>query len=143
MIYKYGCEYCNKTHIDRNDIFECYICGKEICYECAKHIEPRDDGNEDWLICEKCESGEMQAKYPEDFWDNSDGVDIKENEIIRYLNDAKEQLKNSPFECDFHFTATGNTMVMGMKFEDEYKFCVFKNYKSIDVDKEDINKVKF
>lgn len=138
---KYMCDGCNTMHNDKNDIYECYLCDKEICEVCSECI---DDDHREFQTCKHCaEKGETYI-YPDDFYQFGDGVKLTDDEIKGFLFDVKNVLTRDKREWGVHqVVATGDTLVFGIKYEDEYVFYVCKNYQELSVAKEDIDKVEF
>lgn len=66
--------------------------------------------------------------YPEDFYDYSDGKDIKNEIINEYIEQGRADLENADVG-EFWYTACGNALVMIVKYEDEYIYIVTKNYR--------------
>lgn len=68
-----------------------------------------------------------------DFYNFANGAKVEESESIRWLNEVKETLIKSNSDSDFSFMGSGNTIVIGLKFESgEYEFIVADRYKSLD-----------
>lgn len=86
----------------------------------------------------------MNNTYPSKFYDFRNGVKVKDYEIKQWL----EEIKNDLIEADIgnhSFRASGNTFVIGFKYEDEYSFIVCDSYKELSLytSETDINRFKF
>lgn len=54
-------------------------------------------------------------KYPKDFYDFSNGVDVDDKTINKWIKRCVEELEKEP-ECNYYYISSGNTLV-----------CVFRN----------------
>jgi hypothetical protein len=135
---RYICENCNATHSTKDTIYKCIECDKECCSTC--------EANESDILayCKECVSNNNNYSYPDKFYDFSKSVKISDNNIKEWLEEVKNDLVNNEREWGvYSYTESGNIFILGVKYEDEYVFRVFKNYKEISIDKEDIGKVRF
>lgn len=110
------CEYCNEAYlVDKEDIkvavwgfegFECPECGRFVTVSDKRTIPPT---------------------YPTTFMSHEDAVHISDEEINKFVEKTATVLKSlSPGE--FSITGTGDTMVFGLKFEDEENIYVCRDY---------------
>jgi hypothetical protein len=135
---RYICENCNATHSTGDTIYKCIECDKECCSKC--------EANESDILayCKECGNQKNDYSYPDKFYDFSKGKDIYDDKIKAWLEEVKNDLINNDKEWGvYSYTGSGNVFILGVKYEDEYVFRVFKNYKEITIDKEDIGKVRF
>lgn len=77
-------------------------------------------------------------RYPEDFFNYSNGIDVDEMTIIKWLNENKEYLLKSKDNLDISYVASGNAIVIGIKDEDGYEFIVCKDYKAFNIGKDEV-----
>ena len=119
---------------------------KTICDECGAELEYEEvdtyigalGGRE--LICPLCNEkifiedidgidlNSHNIEFPIHFIAPSDNaVDIEDEKIQEYVRKCLEKVENDP-ECEFYITGTGNTVVIALKFEDEYDVYVTKRY---------------
>lgn len=110
------CEYCNETYlVDKEDIkagvwgfegFECPECGHFVTASDKRTILPT---------------------YPTTFMFHEDAVHISDEEIDGFVNKVATTLKTlAPGE--FTIAGTGDTLVFGLKFEDEENIYVCRDY---------------
>lgn len=88
------------------------------------------------VYCPQC-SGVIETKrikpftFPDSFYQygvSEDAVKISNEKIQEYINIVKRELEQECEVGEYSFTGTGDTMVFGFKFEDEYVIYVAKNY---------------
>ena len=65
--------------------------------------------------------------YPDGFFDFSDGVDISDVQINQWLEEARTNLEYAD-AGEFAYICSGNTLVIVLKHEDEYRYVVTKAY---------------
>lgn len=63
--------------------------------------------------------------YPEDFYDSSNGVDISNEEINRWIQECIQAINEGE---ESYFISSGNTKVSAFKLEDGYEVNVSKGY---------------
>ena len=111
---------------------KCPACGCTIEYT-EEDLEDLDHGT--GFYCPDCgeeiyhERFELH-KFPRAFYRfgvNNGAVAISDETIQMYINDVARVLKNANVG-EFTCTGTGDTMVIGLKFEDEDHIIVAKNY---------------
>ena len=133
----YICESCESKQKVAYDISKCEECGKEICMSCSNSLR----------ICDECSGVSDHYTYPDGFYKfgQSEGAKpLNDDEIRKYLEQVRESLADSNKEYgDFSLIATGDSVIIGLKYYDEYQFIVAKNYEDLSIDKEEINKFKF
>lgn len=67
----------------------------------------------------------FKGKY---FDDNSNAVHVDDKDVQRMIDEVVEKLVESKEESDFRFQATGDTLVAGLKCEEEIEIMVTQNY---------------
>lgn len=68
-----------------------------------------------------------QIKYKGDcFYSFKNGVDVEDTEVQKMIDDAINGLIED--KLDHYMSATGNTIVIGMRYEDEVQIVVSKDY---------------
>lgn len=112
----------------------CPHCQYTISY--TKDEVERVDDEHMGVYCPQC-GGVIETKrikpftFPDSFYQygvSEDAVEINNEKIQEYINIVRRELEQ---ECEvggYSFTGSGDTMVFGFKFEDEYVIYVAKNY---------------
>lgn len=111
------CDHCNTIFLyDDTDItygeygtkgFTCPDCGEWIAVDWDRHLPPT---------------------YPTTFSHNN-GVPLSDEEINKYVQEVVNALKDKEMKAgEFATVGCGDTMVIGLKFEDEEDIYVLKNY---------------
>lgn len=85
----------------------------------------------------------MNNTYPKNFYHFSNGEEISDSKIRKWLEEVKNDLVNEVSE--YSIRSSGGTMVIGVKGESDYTFFVCKNYQEYSVfnNENDIHNVKF
>lgn len=73
-----------------------------------------------------CSDRVVEPKYPDTFWIPKNAKGLNDEEINTLLNRVVESLKKCK-AGEFSMSGTGDTMVIGLKFEDEEEYYVCKN----------------
>ena len=121
------------------------------CPNCQYTISYTEDeidriGNESMgVFCPQCgatiETEHIEPfTFPNTFYhcgESENAMPLTDEEIQKYVNAVKRQLQQELKVGEFTFTATGDTIVFGFKFEDEDNIIVAKNYWEDSVFKED------
>lgn len=124
------CEHCNsvfefdetdiKYNTDGEKVVRCPCCNR-ICY-----VGYDEDEKE-------------LPKFPNDFYCFNRGVDIKDDEINKWIKQCIDNLDNDPTNKNggFEYICSGNTFVAVFKHadDDEYYCIVAKNYFDYTIDK--------
>lgn len=88
------------------------------------------------VYCPQC-GGAIETKrikpftFPDSFYQygvSEDAVEISNEKIQEYINIVRRELEQECEAGGHSFTGSGDTMVFGFKFEDEYVIYVAKNY---------------
>lgn len=98
-----------------------------ICPFCGSELEITDDDLDgDVLKCPVCkdefhvdEDKDFSAnppKYPRDFFDFTNGVDVNNNKIQEWIDDCVNHLRNNKSDT-YSFVSSGNTFVFSFKSE--------------------------
>lgn len=115
-------------------ITTCPHCQYTISYT-EDEVERVDDEHMG-VYCPQCE-GVIVTKnvtpftFPDSFYQYSiseDVVEINNEKIQEYINIVRRELEQECEVGEYSFTGSGDTMVFGFKFEDEYVIYVAKNY---------------
>ena len=112
----------------------CPYCNETILYEESDVDILNNDSY--GIYCPNCEAEvEIEKRdkisFPRDFYQfgiNSSGVKINDNTIESEINYLKKELLNSDSDLDFCEWACGDTLIVGLKYEDCISFYVAKNY---------------
>lgn len=117
-----------------NNLKFCDNCGQPITYEKDEVFRLNDETV--GFICPNC-SCEVVVDYikpftfPDSFYHfgaNSKSVKLTDQEIQRYVNSIKFDLQNEIKAGEFTITGTGDTVIIGMKCDDEDVIIVAKDY---------------
>lgn len=123
-----------REYIENDAIYQDYKAGK---------IKDTDLSDFDMFCIEHCMDIEVVLEnfarekhnfnvefyYNTDDFVKNDGVDLNSTSIQNLIDEVLSQLyKNSMARTDFSFCATGNTIVFGIRWEDEMNIFVCKNY---------------
>lgn len=115
-------------------ITTCPHCQYTISYT-EDEVERVDDERMG-VYCPQC-GGAIETKrikpftFPDSFYQYSiseDVVEINNEKIQEYINIVRRELEQECEVGEYSFTGSGDTMVFGFKFEDEYVIYVAKNY---------------
>ena len=75
-----------------------------------------------------------EGQYPDSFYDFSNGVDINNSAIQQWIDNCVNTIKNSNNNIDYTYTASGNTLVMAYRTDDNViTVIVTKNYKETEI----------
>lgn len=121
----------NKTTEKRPIITTCPHCQYTISYteDEVERVEDESMG----VFCPQC-GGVIVLEhiepftFPDTFSHIENSVSLTDEEIQNYVNIIKRQLQQEVEVGEFSFIATGDTIVFGLKFEDEDNIIVAKNY---------------
>ena len=111
----------------------CPNCGETLLYE--KSDVDILNNNSYGIYCPNC-SAEVETKkrnkiaFPMDFYRfgmNPSSVHIEDEFIEKEINEMKKGLLNDP-DLDYSELASGDTLIIGKKYEDCISFYVAKNY---------------
>ena len=96
------------------------------CPVCGEYFSP---GGEDTGDCGGVEYDKV-PHYPEDFYSFENGVDIKEDDINKWINESVQRLESSPDreEETVLYTASGNALVAVLRDGDMFHVVVAKKY---------------
>lgn len=117
ITHEVNCDQCGETFLyDDEDVgigeygtkgFTCPKCGEWVVTDWDRHLPPT---------------------YPVTFSHN-DGIPLSDAEINEYVQRVVDVLKNKEMNAgEFAIAGSGDTMVIGLKFEDEEDIYVCKNY---------------
>jgi hypothetical protein len=136
------CEGCGSSHYSTVEFHKCSSCGKEICVSCqVVTVEESFTVKHDVHYCEDC-APEVYT-YPEGFHDfGRKGVPQEKETIKEWLNQCRKSLMYKE-AGEFAYVGSGNTVVIGFKWEDEYSFVVAQGYKEITVENDKIKEIEF
>lgn len=110
---------------------ECPFCDAELSF-CYGEDVVRGQGGYgiDCPVCGSfvCVKEINECKYPIDFFDFSDCVDISNEEVQEAIDKVRAILFNSEDDSNYLYWACGNTLVIGVKSAEEVSIFVTKNY---------------
>lgn len=121
----------NKSANKRPVITTCPHCQYTISYT-EDEVE-RVDNESMGIFCPQC-GGVIEIKhiepftFPATFYHIENGASLTDEEIQNRVNIIKRQLQQEVEVGEFTFIATGDTIIFGLKFEDEDNIIVAKNY---------------
>lgn len=115
--------------------------GKEItCPNCENLLSYEKEDVEighygcEFITCPECgekilRTGEriIPPTFPQTFYPFSDGKKISDKDIQGMVNKVVDNIKKADVG-DFYVTATGDTMVVALKYEDSIDIIVAKDY---------------
>jgi len=136
----YECESCGTKWDDPDEIKECGGCDKDICSCCSENES-----------CEDCGYDILDARYPEGFYKfgESEGAHkVSDSEVIKFLEQlrkhaAREAEYPEHERAEFYLTGTGDTCVILLSYEDEYRFIVAKEYEELTIEPGEIDTFSF
>lgn len=120
----------NKIIEDKPKSITCESCGAELEYEDSdlkvglwgcKGFDCPECG--EFVFCS---DRVAEPKYPDTFWIPKNPKKIEDKEINILLGQVVKSLKNCEVG-EFTMSGTGDTMVIGLKFEDKEEYYVCKN----------------
>ena len=125
------CEKCKKTfYVDKHDKREYGELGLPYvnCHYCNEKVYIEDENGID--------VDNENLEFPNHFFSFENGVDIDKQRIQDWAREALETLIKNP-ETKFVHTGSGNTVVIGLQYEDEIYIIVAKKYFEFTYDKEE------
>lgn len=78
------------------------------------------------------------VNYPKHFYSSESGVEVANGVIQTWIDEAAEYLRLNPEEA-FYTIKRGNSTLIVLNFEDEYRFIVAQDYEEVDILKENNN----
>lgn len=122
-----------REYFDENNIATCPNCGKRYVYT-KEDTYPQVGGL--GIDCPNCGAVIITEEhddydFPEMFYHfgvNEGSVQLSDSKIQEYIDEVVERLKRTSEDGYYTFTGSGNTIVFGVKNEDEIRVWVCKNY---------------